>query len=304
MLQVGDEKLALPASSNTLLQTAQPSFAGLIVPRDAQVSSAARAQPAGIAWLPAAASPSRSALVRADVPLSTETVEWNGSSITIVMHQPSTGAARPVAAAITDRSRWRSTRVSLLALSSLASERQGALLDVARQEHLYTMGFRQDANARFCIGANKACDGDQLLSQAEALQRIARRRECVSATLPDGARAASPSWRTVQLEPSEGASSAKPAVSVRVSDAAGPVAGAQILFTKLPHSACSATSQADGTATCVLADNHGHAGGHPEFDREPVVVTFPGDLRRNPILLPTTQLLRVDAQPRAAYLPR
>ncbi|MEF7612521.1 hypothetical protein V4F39_01275 [Aquincola sp. MAHUQ-54] len=294
-LSVGQERWGLPASNAAFLRPGNSSFDRLIASTQVQSSLASRAQPLAAATLPAARSHSRSALVGAKAPLFVEEVEWKGSTISYVMYQAPMGETHPVAAAVVDRSRWRSTRVSLLALSSPAAKEAGAAVEVARLEHLYTIGFRQEANARFCLVGD--CESEQLLSQAEALQQIAQRRECVAAALPASVRTTVPGWRIVTLRPQEVLPGDNSVVTVRVSDQAGPLSGVQVMFTKPPHAACTATSRADGTATCQLADNYGHAGGHPEFDREPVVATFPGNLKGNPILLPTTQLLRPPKAP-------
>lgn len=231
-----------------------------------------------------------SALVRGHVPLSVEEVEWNGASISIVMHKLPGGDAHPVAVMVADPSPSQSTRVLLMALALPDSVRPGPGLDVARDEHLYTLAFRQDADALYCVPSSSGgCEGGQYVSQGEALQRLASRRECALAALPDSLRAELPRWRTVTLSLGDALPGPSARVSARVSDQDVPIAGAQVMFSRLPHSACAATTSADGTATCELADAHGHGDGHPEFDRAPVLVTFPGDLRGNPILLPTTK---------------
>lgn len=296
VLDVGDDRIGLPTGAAALRRPAEPAFAGVVVTTAMKAQAGSGSPlPSHGAWLPAAASQSGSALVRRDVPLTVENADVNLGAVAVVLHAPPGASARPVAALVVDRSRWRATRVSLREFALPQSGSQDPALSAARLEHLYTLAFRQDADARYCLpSANGTCDDDRLLSQGEALQQLAERRECALAALPEGARAASPAWRVVTLQPAPAAQDPK-SVAVRLLDQAVPIAGAQVLFSKLPHASCTATSQADGTASCVLTDNHGHAGGHPEFDREPVVVTFPGDLRSRRILLPTTRLMPSEA---------
>jgi hypothetical protein len=238
--------------------------------------------------LPAVTSSSGSALVRADVPLSVANVEWNGRSISVVVSTSPTGGSIPVAAIVVDRSGPGSTRVSLLALSLPEFDDPATGVDAAKYEYLYTLAFRQEADARYCSSSDASHCED---SQGMALRKIARQRQCALAKLPEGARKAFRGWRVVALNAASGPSGGKPLAAVRVSDGAGPITGARIMFSQRPDSSCTAISRADGIASCELTDDHGHEGDHSDFDREPVVVTFPGDLRGDPILLPMTELL-------------
>ena len=157
------------------------------------------------------------------------------------------------------------------------------------------MAFREAADARYCTPSRgRGCDDRQLLSQGEALQRLALHRECAVAAMPNGVRATLPRWRVVTLRAKEAPPGGKARVSARVFNQNVPIAGALVNFSRLPHSACTATTQADGTATCKLADTHGHEDDEDEereFGHAPLLVSFPGDLRGNPILLPTTKLV-------------
>lgn len=196
---------------------------------------------------------------------------------------------------VVDSAHWPAPRVQLAWLSLPDSARPAPGLDVARDEHLYTLAFRQAADASYCIPSNSgSCDGGQVLSQGEALQRVALHRECALAAQPPSVRVNAPRWRVVTISPQQALAGPKARVSVRLSDQDVALAGVQVLFSRLPHSACAATTQGDGTATCELADAQGHEGGHPEFDRAPVLVTFPGNVRGNPVLLPTTKLVATE----------
>lgn len=280
-----------------MTRAADKGFASIVLPTDVGarlVSSNPTAEQG--AWSRASRSQSGSALVRGDAPLVVENVEHSQGSISAVLHTIRGGGSFPVAALVVDTSRWRATRVSLVEFAfPQATEVARPAVSASTLEHLYTLAFRQEADARYCLSsAGDSCDEKQLLSQGEALQQIAARRECALAALPASARAAWPVWRVVTLQPAQGAPGTRAVVGVRVLDQSVPVAGAQVMFSKLPHATCTATTQADGTASCVLADSHGHAGDHPEFEREPVIVTFPGDLRASPIRLPTTRLIPAD----------
>lgn len=290
-LRIGESTIGLPSSLSALQRTEARDVAAVIVPTEMRAAAVASALPGGVRQLPADISHSGSALVKASAALSVQNVSWNRSSISIVSNRAA-DRSQPVAAMVVDRSQWRSTRVSLVSLA-LSDAPGPAELEIATLEQLYTMAFREEAGAGFCLQTDaSSCEDDRLLEQAQALQKIAALRQCAMTKLLESERAKLPTWRVVVLHPYPATSDPKATVSARVSDPTGPLAGVQVMFSKAPHSACTAVSSADGTASCVLVDEHGH-GAHPEFDREPVVATFPGDLRRSPFLLPTTKLLPV-----------
>lgn len=294
-LRVGDETIGLPATAQALRNPGALPFAAIVVPSAMRASVPADARDRGVTFLPAAPSRFGSTLVRGEPPLSVENLEWNRVPISIVVYNAPGGAAYPVAAMIVDSSHGPTTRVSLTSLSLPNSVPPVLGLDLARAEHLYTMAFREAADALYCTPSSRGgCDDRHLLSQGEALQRLALHRECAVATLPDDVRATLPRWRVVTLSAKDAPPGGKARVSARVFDQDVPIAGARVTFSRLPHSLCTATTQADGTATCELADTHGHEDDEDEqreFGRAPVLVTFPGDLQGNPILLPTTRLV-------------
>ncbi|NUZ06539.1 hypothetical protein [Piscinibacter koreensis] len=292
-LRTGAEDLGLPLSAQALQRWDRQPFAAIIVPSGmrapAPVGPASKAPP----LLTATRSTSGSALVRADVPLSVDTVEWNRRSVSIVAYMPPGGEPRAVAAVMADRSNEGPTRVTLHSLAPPGLTEPNPKMELAAQEYLYTLAFREDPAARYCVPSPAAdCEDSALVSQPEALRSIARQRACALAALPEAARRTLPSWRLVMLQPRETNAARKSLVSARIFDETGPLAGASVTFSQLPHSGCTATARADGSATCELVDDHGHDGEDAESHGQPVVVTFPGDLRGDPILLPTTILIR------------
>jgi hypothetical protein len=80
-------------------------------------------------------------------------------------------------------------------------------------------------------------------------------------------------------------------VGVRISSDHGPMEGATIFFNRAPHSSCMAQSRETGLATCHLVDQHGDDESHSGHDKVPVLATFPGNVRAERVLLPTTLVL-------------
>lgn len=294
-LRVGDASIGLPATVQALSRAGESPFAAIVVPSGMRAAVPPGARDRSPTFLPASPVGSGSALVHGGLSLSVERIEWKAAAISVVMYKPAGGDAHPVAAMVVDSSEWRTKRVLLTWLSLPDTVRPAPGLDLARDGHLYTMALLQDAEALYCVSSSSGnCDGGPSRTQGEALQRIALHRECALAAQPPSARVDAPRWRVVTISAQEALPGARARVSARVSDQDKPLAGVQLVFSRLPHSACTATTQGDGTATCELSDAQGHEGGHPEFDREPVLVTFPGDLRGNPILLPTTRLMATE----------
>lgn len=65
-----------------------------------------------------------------------------------------------------------------------------------------------------------------------------------------------------------------------------------IYFNRAPHSICAARTRADGLAICRLEDQHGDEGEHHD-DAVPVIATYPGSVRADGVLLPTTYVLSI-----------
>jgi hypothetical protein len=53
-----------------------------------------------------------------------------------------------------------------------------------------------------------------------------------------------------------------------------------------------AKSREDGLAVCHLVDQHGDDDAHADDGDVPVVATFPGDVRADRVLVPTTLVLQ------------
>jgi hypothetical protein len=173
-------------------------------------------------------------------------------------------------------------------------------LDLAALEHLYRFAVSHVATDkfRFPVTRNGRADGRlesaKEISHALLLAQLATARQCVAVALAaTGADPAKP-WRTISIDSIPMATD-KMVVAARVSDVSGPVAGAMISFSKAPHFDCSAKSDNTGLATCRLEDTHGHvedAHGHEEHGHASArtVATYPGDIRTDFIMLPTTSV--------------
>jgi hypothetical protein len=72
-----------------------------------------------------------------------------------------------------------------------------------------------------------------------------------------------------------------------------PLQGADVFFSRAPHSGCVARSDAAGLAACELVDYHGDDG-DGDASGVPVVATFSGDVRPDRVLVPTTFVLPLD----------
>ena len=162
-------------------------------------------------------------------------------------------------------------------------------MGIATLERLYTLVLRMDPEAGFCFTQGTGgCDASLGLdSHSDALRRIALARENALT------RAAAPgaSWRPVSMGLVETGSRDPDVVSVRLSSAGVPLADVRIFFNQAPHSACVGKTDADGVAKCRLVDEHGDEDEHAGELRA-VVATFPGDVKAEPVLPPTTYIVR------------
>jgi len=120
-------------------------------------------------------------------------------------------------------------------------------------------------------------------SHADLLRDIAAARQAAGVGVP---------WRVVSLARAPVAKADDDEVSVRVFGDHGPIEGFSVFFHRAPHMGCVAKSGKDGVAACHLVDQHGHEEEHAGHADEPVVVTFPGDVRADRVLLPTTLVMR------------
>ncbi len=161
--------------------------------------------------------------------------------------------------------------------------------EIAVLEQLYSLVLRQEPQARYCLGSgswpcNAARDG---ASHARVLQALADLCEQAVVRAP----AAVP-WRVVEMHGAQTRSWDADVVSVRATSPQGPLEDIAIYFNRPPHSICAARTRADGVATCRLEDQHGD--GHQHDHATAVVATFPGELRPDRVLLPTTYVLPIN----------
>jgi hypothetical protein len=172
----------------------------------------------------------------------------------ILVYQPAGGGAVPVGSISEARHSIR---------EGLSTD-----LHVATIEQLYVVAMRLDPL--------EAATGNR--SHADLLRDIAEARQAASPGVP---------WKIVSLAPAGTTKAGDDLVAVRVE---GVEEGASVFFHRAPHMGCVGKVGKDGLAACQLVDQHGHEEEHSES--EPVVVTFPGDVRPERVLLPTTLVMR------------
>lgn len=158
--------------------------------------------------------------------------------------------------------------------------------DLATLEQLYVLLMRQDPLARYCFAEGSVtCDAAATgLSHPQALEVVAARRERAAA----GVAGAIP-WRTVEMHGARRHPGDLDLVGVAVLAPQGPLQQARLYFNRAPHSICGARTGDDGWASCRLEDQHGDGDQHDHATS--VVVTYPGEVRPDRVLLPTTYVL-------------
>jgi len=219
--------------------------------------------------------------------LSFVVAQWHrGAELTTVLaRQQATAAPHPVARLVQVR-QGPELQVAVQRLSESGSVGGGADHEIAALEQLYVLVLRQEPQARYCLSSgrwpcNAARDG---VSHAQVLQTLAEVRERAAAR----ALAAVP-WRVIEMKGSPVRSGDADVVGVRATGHQGPLEDVAIYFNRPPHSLCVARTRADGVASCRLQDQHGDEDEHAHA--RPVVATFPGDVRMDRVLLPTTYVL-------------
>ena len=217
--------------------------------------------------------------------------KWQGGaeSTTVLARQQDGAAPRPVARLLQVR-QGPGLHVSVHRLPESWTEADRADHEIAALEHLYALVLRQEPQARYCLASggwpcDAARDG---VSHARVLQALADLREQAVVRTP----AAVP-WRVVEMQGAPARSWDADVVGVRATGHQGPLADIAIYFDRAPHSICAARTRADGVATCRLEDQHGD--GHQHDHASTVVATFPGDVRPDRVLLPTTYVLPATA---------
>jgi len=227
----------------------------------------------------------RSTLVsRPDLRFSVARDMRGASEVTVLVHDMAPGTRVAVATVISSNSP-EGPHIAVRRLP-LPGEHD-AVLDVAVLEHLYVLAVQQDGRGRFCLAlAGPACDpakGGE--SHAEVLRRLVDARQGAL----NAAHAAGVPWSVVSMTPAPPPSAGADRVAVRVTAGERPLPGANIHFSRAPHSGCVATSDAHGLATCELVDYHGDDG--DDDANVPVVATYPGDVRADRAWVPTTAVV-------------
>jgi len=212
--------------------------------------------------------------------------ESDASGTTVLVYEPAQGSPVPVALVVSTHSK-DGERVALQRLRLPASH--DAALDIAVLEHLYVLAVQQDGRARFCLAPmGQACDAAKHgESHAQVLAELVAARQ---RAMDEAKAAAGVPWQVVSMAPAPTPGGDADRVAVRVNLAGRPLPGANIFFSRAPHSGCTARSDAAGLAACELVDYHGDDGDEDE-GKVPVVATFSGDVRADRALVPTTELL-------------
>lgn len=158
-------------------------------------------------------------------------------------------------------------------------------------EQIYAHVMRQEPVARYCLGGiAPPCDpGISGVSHAQVLRELARERERMAV------RAAAVPWRVVEIESVPTPLWDADVVGARLAVREAPMEGVAVYFNRAPHSTCVARTGADGVARCRLVDQHGDEHQHDHL--APVVATYPGDVRADRVLLPTTFVLPASVAP-------
>jgi len=226
---------------------------------------------------------------RQDLQFKTANGERAGVLTTVLAYQAPGAMPSPVAVMTFSRS-GDATHVSIHRLPFPKSAADIDDVNLATIEHLYTLVLRQDPEAKFFYS-----DGEQRFdsdtknsrSHSELLRELARARQDavgqgkrVSTSVP---------WHVVSMAPA-GVDHADPdKVSVRITSDRQAMDGVTVFFNRAPHSGCVAKSARDGIAICRLVDPEDDS--HPDEDKIPVLATYPGEVRADGVLLPTTLVM-------------
>lgn len=225
------------------------------------------------------------------------TARWHvdGSATTVLLRQQGTDA--PVAVArLVESHDGEQASWTIQHREPAGFGARDVALELATIEQLYAFVLRLEPQARYCVGSTRqpcdvALDGG---SHESALRSLVLMRERLQRFTAPGV-----VWHTVRMEAAPEPVRDVDVVGVRAIGPAGPMAGVDVFFNRAPHSTCVARTRADGVARCRLVDQHGD--GHEHDHSAAVVVTYPGDVRSDRILLPTTHVLPVAAPGRTAF---
>lgn len=219
--------------------------------------------------------------------------KWQGGAETTTILARQQGSAAPLPVARLRQVRQgEAVHVAVQRLPAAWPAVDGAAHEIAALEQLYSLVLRQEPQARYCLGSGRAwCDaGRDGMSHAQALQALADLRARAVVRAP----AAVP-WRVITMQGTPARPGDADVVGIRATGPQGPLGDIAVYFNRPPHSICAARTGADGVATCRLEDPHGD--GHRHDHATVVVATFPGDLRPDRVLLPTTTVLPATAGP-------
>lgn len=230
----------------------------------------------------------RSTLVeRWDLPFLLAQAQRGEGTTTVLAYQIPGNKPSPVAIIASSRS-GNASHVSIQRLHLDEAMGERSALNVATLEYLYTLVLRQNPEASFCFAdIGQHCKaGQKGYSHADVLLQIARSRQ--DAVGSGAFRTASIPWHVISLKAANMPFLHPDEVGARIAGEHGPIDDVTIFFNRAPHSTCEAKSRDGGLATCHLIDQHGDEHLHAEEDRAPVLAIFPGDVRADRVLLPTT----------------
>jgi hypothetical protein len=160
-------------------------------------------------------------------------------------------------------------------------------VEIATIEHLYSLALEQNPEAGFCLsGFGHTCsEPGSDYTHPRLLRELAEARE---RNLMSAHRTVtSVPWRSVTMV-AEPKGAGPDRVGVRITLQGTPLADATAIFNRAPHSGCKAKGSFDGVVTCELVDQHGDEDPDEDKEHTPILATFPGDVQRDRILLPTT----------------
>lgn len=200
------------------------------------------------------------------------------------------GKPVPVARIVTEAVGGR-THVVVHRLAVSVPGRDPRLTRLLTVEQLYALTMRMDPGARYCLAqGSETCDpAASGTSHAALLRSLAQARASAAALITGTLKVAV--WNVVSLMPSGQQGGHHDSVSVRVMQGQRAMPRVTVFFHRAPHSGCQATTDTSGFAKCELVDQHGHLGAHEGEENIPVLVTYPGDVRAERTLLPTTLAL-------------
>lgn len=212
----------------------------------------------------------------------------DGTTTLLACRASGTAAAQPVARV----EQVRRGEVEHVSIERIPHAASCAADGVAVLEQLYALLLRHEPQARYCLSLDSVeapcLAGRDEVSHARVLQSLGEARTRLAARAPTAV-----PWRHVQMREAPMPFWDADVVGVRAMAHDAPLEGVPIYFNRAPHSLCMARTRADGVAMCRLEDQHGD--GHQHDHATSVVATFPGDVRADRVLLPTTHVLPAPA---------